>query len=163
MPVYYEDAQGQIEQDALYLYLYKTQPGMDKEYLEGKIYYSFDTGFRSESFLIADPQTVSSFLQVLNQENRLTDDTEDHADYYDLELGQNGNAVKKIQTALVELGYLDSSIDGYYGPVTEAAVQAYQEAMGLKANGVADEALQRALLSDTDEKQLLAQWLFRHQ
>jgi len=164
VPVYYEDAQGQIYQDALYLYVDVVYPGQDKEYIQGKIYYAFDDGFHTESYIIADPVRVSQFLKMVVDEAALTAGQEDaNSYYYDLKLDSSGSNVKKIQAALVEKGYLSSSVDGYFGPVTEAAVKAYQKDMGLKETGVADENLQRMLLSDANEKQLLAQWLQKHQ
>ncbi len=44
--------------------------------------------------------------------------------------------VKKLQRGLARLGYFHHAITGYYGPVTVAAVKAFQKAVGLKSDGV---------------------------
>lgn len=54
-----------------------------------------------------------------------------------LRSGDKGTAVKTLQKKLIELGYLKGSADGVYGPMTVAAVKAYQRAKNLTADGVA--------------------------
>ena len=55
-----------------------------------------------------------------------------------LERGDVGEDVKKLQTALKELGYDigENEIDGIIGPETEKAIKAFQEANGLTDNGI---------------------------
>ena len=55
-----------------------------------------------------------------------------------LERGDVGEDVKKLQTALKELGYDigETGIDGIIGPATEKAIKAFQEANGLTGNGM---------------------------
>ena len=55
-----------------------------------------------------------------------------------LERGDVGEDVKKLQTALKELGYDigETEIDGIIGPTTEKAIKAFQEANGLTDNGM---------------------------
>lgn len=53
--------------------------------------------------------------------------------------GARGNAVKAIQYALNELGYGNSGtskVDGIFGSGTQSAVQAFQRAMGITADGI---------------------------
>ena len=45
-----------------------------------------------------------------------------------LRLGAEGDAVRVLQQALANLGFHEGAIDGIFGPQTEAAVRAYQEA-----------------------------------
>lgn len=53
--------------------------------------------------------------------------------------GSRGEAVRSIQQMLNDQSYLpDDQIDGIFGPKTEAAVQAFQEANGLMSTGIAD-------------------------
>ena len=55
-----------------------------------------------------------------------------------LERGDIGEDVKKLQTALKELGYDigETEIDGIIGPETEKAIKAFQKANGLADNGM---------------------------
>jgi len=69
-----------------------------------------------------------------------------------LKYGDTGDAVKKIQTRLLELGYFTGSIGGNYLTLTTAAVTAFQQAHSLPANGVCDEATLTALFSDGAKK-----------
>ncbi len=52
--------------------------------------------------------------------------------------GSQGNAVKAMQTKLVNKGYSMSpyGADGIFGSVTEAAVKSYQSSHGLSADGI---------------------------
>ena len=55
-----------------------------------------------------------------------------------LQRGHVGEDVKKLQTALKELGYDigETGIDGIIGPETEKAIKAFQEDSGLTGNGM---------------------------
>lgn len=55
-----------------------------------------------------------------------------------LRRGSVGEEVKKLQTALDELGYDlgKAGVDGILGPITEKAVKAFQEANGILADGI---------------------------
>ena len=59
---------------------------------------------------------------------------------------------KHIQERLKYYGYYTGKIDGIYGSGTIAAVKAFQRANGLPETGVADEATQRALFSESAVK-----------
>jgi hypothetical protein len=50
----------------------------------------------------------------------------------------SGADVVVLQQKLRELGYLESRADGIFGPVTEAAVRAYQSDHGLETTGIVD-------------------------
>ncbi len=64
-----------------------------------------------------------------------------------LEKGSEGAAVRALQKRLKELGYLSGSVDGSFGVSTEAAVIAFQQANGLKADGKAGTATLEAIYS----------------
>ncbi len=66
--------------------------------------------------------------------------------YPTLKLGQKGNAVARLQRQLSKKGFLDGASDGAFGPMTEEAVKAAQEALGLEVDGVVGPATWRALL-----------------
>lgn len=53
-----------------------------------------------------------------------------------IELGSRGEVVEFVQEQLADLGYYRSETDGIYGPGTQAAVEAFQEAEGLDPDGV---------------------------
>ncbi len=52
-----------------------------------------------------------------------------------LELNDNRYGVRLLQQQLVALGYLDHSVTGLYGPATQAALKAFQTAMGIEGDG----------------------------
>lgn len=64
-----------------------------------------------------------------------------------LKRGDTGAEVKKLQTALDELGYDlgKPGIDGIIGPITEKAIKAFQEASNLKVTGIVDKETLAAL------------------
>jgi L,D-transpeptidase ErfK/SrfK len=47
-----------------------------------------------------------------------------------------GDDIRSVQETLQILGYYRGDVDGYYGPVTEQAVRAFQEANELAADGI---------------------------
>ena len=50
--------------------------------------------------------------------------------------GDKGDAVKKVQKRLKELGYLTASVDGDFGDATKNAVKSFQKNNGLTTDGV---------------------------
>jgi peptidoglycan hydrolase-like protein with peptidoglycan-binding domain len=56
-----------------------------------------------------------------------------------LRTGSNGEAVRQLQQALKGLGYDPGAIDGHFRSSTEAAVQAFQSAQGIAADGIVGE------------------------
>ena len=46
--------------------------------------------------------------------------------YPELSVGKNGEATQRLQTRLIELGFLNGSADGYFGEQTKAAVEALE-------------------------------------
>jgi len=69
--------------------------------------------------------------------------------YPTLQRGLVNDDVLNMQNRLVELGYLNVTPDGTFGPKTEEAIKAAQAAFGMEANGVADNAFQQKLFEDT--------------
>lgn len=66
-----------------------------------------------------------------------------------LKKGMKGVDVVNLQARLIELGYLPAgSNDGDYGSGTETAVRDFQQANGLKADGIAGKDTQTRLFSD---------------
>ena len=60
-------------------------------------------------------------------------------------VGDQGSEVAEIQGELANLGY-DVSADGDFGPATADAVRAFQESIGLEADGLVGETTYSALL-----------------
>ena len=54
-----------------------------------------------------------------------------------LKRGMRGSQVRRVQQALINLGYLNGRADGSYGSQTESAVQRFQWKNGITQNGVA--------------------------
>ncbi len=68
----------------------------------------------------------------------------------DIQIGDQGSAVSRLQSALIRLNYLDDKDDGYFGENTRAGVQYFQSLNGLAQTGVADKATQDLLASGAD-------------
>jgi hypothetical protein len=64
-----------------------------------------------------------------------------------LKPGDTGAQVKKLQRALVELGYAVGTIDGDYGTATKTALGQFQTASHLTADGVFGPATRTALIA----------------
>lgn len=66
-----------------------------------------------------------------------------------MELGARGWQVRELQARLAQLGLFDRSPTGYYGPVTTAAVRAFQGQRGLPRTGTVQPATWSALRART--------------
>ena len=77
--------------------------------------------------------------------NVTTSDNITSTGYVTLREGDKSDAVEKLQRTLKNLGFYTGSVDGSYGAGTKAAVEAYQKANKLRADGVAGPQTQRAL------------------
>ena len=62
-----------------------------------------------------------------------------------LQRGLVNDDVLNMQNRLVELGYLNVTPDGTFGPKTEEAIKSAQAAFGMEVNGIADNAFQQKL------------------
>ena len=67
--------------------------------------------------------------------------------YQTLSYGVSGEAVKNLQRRLKELGYFTGNVAGNYKDLTQAAVVAFQQAIGWSADGIATPELQEYLFS----------------
>ena len=163
MPVYYAAEDGECMNDEIYLYVYEVVKGADGVLLDQMGVY--DPGlesFHTEQFLLTDRATVLSFLNLLQMEQDLEHSDADVQQYETLREDSEGDAVRNIQNRLSDLGYMDSSVDGYYGPMTKEAVEAFQSEAGLEVTGEADGETQKILLAEQDERQLLSGWMQRN-
>jgi peptidoglycan hydrolase-like protein with peptidoglycan-binding domain len=62
-----------------------------------------------------------------------------------LRVGSRGQSVLSLQQKLEEAGFSPGPLDGRFGPLTQAAVRAFQQARGLQVDGVAGPATAGAL------------------
>ena len=67
------------------------------------------------------------------------------SDYLVLRIGDSGEPVKRLQTALKAQGYYKDTVSGNYGKNTHNAILQYQIDHGLRPTGIADRATQRNL------------------
>ena len=67
--------------------------------------------------------------------------------YQSLSKGDRGDDVRRLQQKLIELGYLNDTPDGQFGPKTAAAVKAFNEANGFGSSQVATISMQELLFS----------------
>src|SRR5438093_1493392 len=68
-----------------------------------------------------------------------------------LKEGATGPEVTKLQEKLKTLGFDPGSVDGEFGPATEAAVIAFQRSEGLLADGIVGPRTQAALALPTPD------------
>ena len=59
----------------------------------------------------------------------------------ELSLGSKGEDVRKLQSMLVDLGFLEDKVDGIFGKKTQAAVKSIQCYLGVEETGAADEGV----------------------
>ena len=67
--------------------------------------------------------------------------------YKTLSRGDKGDAVRRMQQKLIELGYLNDTADGSFGPKTAAAVRRFNEANGLGSSETAYASTQECMFS----------------
>ena len=131
-------------------------------YLTGSVDGDFGEGtrnaviaFQQNNGLTADGKAGTATLNALYSESARSADASPSGDsgnsniastgYVTLEVGSTGDAVKKLQNKLKELGYYSGSVDGSYGEGTAVAVEAFQKKHDLRVDGKAGPATQRAL------------------
>ena len=67
---------------------------------------------------------------------------------YTMAVGDAGSCVQRLQDRLGDLGYFNLDSTGYYGEATEAAIEQFQKANGLTADGKAGPETRKLLYSD---------------
>ena len=77
----------------------------------------------------------------------------------ELKSGDKGDAVKRVQNRLRDLGYMTDKADGIYGGSTARSIRIFQYYNALDVTGIADESTQIALFSENakqPDNQMLA-------
>ena len=69
-----------------------------------------------------------------------------------MQSGDNGDNVVRLQRRLNGLEYFFGTLDGQYGAATETAVRAFQKGNGLTQSGIADQATMQLLFSGQAKK-----------
>ncbi len=71
-----------------------------------------------------------------------------------LKTGSSGTAVKQLQMNLIGLGYMSGSANGVYNAATVRAVERYQNANNLKADGIAGSQTLSSIRSKVKQLQM---------
>ncbi|HEY9631377.1 MAG TPA: peptidoglycan-binding protein [Coleofasciculaceae cyanobacterium] len=74
-----------------------------------------------------------------------------------IQVNDSGQAVTELQQRLLDLGYYNGEITGFYGSMTQEAVIRFQQDMGLTADGVVGSATETALRSPTSATEASSQ------
>ena len=119
-------------------------------YLGGSADGNFGTGTKSAlmDFQSAAGLKVTGVADVDTQEALEASDAPEKGGVT-LKQGMSGDAVKRLQNRLIELGYMTGTADGSFGASTKTAVAAFQRKAGLDADGIAGPTT-LAVLYDND-------------
>ena len=119
-------------------------------YLKGASDGNFGTGTKSAlmDFQSAAGLKVTGVADVDTQEALEASDAPEKGGVT-LKQGMSGDAVKRLQNRLIELGYMTGTADGSFGASTKTAVAAFQRKAGLDADGIAGPTT-LAVLYDAD-------------
>ena len=70
-----------------------------------------------------------------------------------MRFGNSGEKVRQLQESLAYLGYLEPRfVTGDFGNATASAVRDFQSRHGLKTNSIANQATQRRMQDEVDQK-----------
>ena len=108
--------------------------------------------FQDKSGLWDDGVAGPSTLQKLYSSSASKASTPVSSIGVSLKEGMNGSSVRALQKRLKALGYYSGTVDGDFGSGTTAAVKAFQEQNGLKADGIAGTSTLNKLYLDTTGK-----------
>lgn len=101
--------------------------------------------FQQAKRLTADGVVGSSTQQALQQ--ACQGRTASRNTTNGLRLGSTGAAVSRLQTNLRQLRYFNGPNTGYFGPETQQAVIRFQQAAGIRADGIVSTRTQQAISS----------------
>lgn len=106
------------------------------------------SGYVRNDVVTAEGESASSSSSSSTSSSTSTPAATSTTTYTTLQNGSTGKEVYALQEALIYAGYFDAMPDSKYGDSTESAIKAFQEANGLKADGIAGEDTQRKLYGD---------------
>jgi peptidoglycan hydrolase-like protein with peptidoglycan-binding domain len=97
---------------------------------------------------LRDPEGTSTGGQFTKNPNAASSSAKSGSKSKGLRRGARGEDVRKLQQALTAAGF-KTTVDGIFGPKTEASVRAAQKKLGLPVTGVATPDLMRRLAAQT--------------
>lgn len=112
--------------------------------------YEYSTDREEMAYLVVTTYNDGVAQQILFQLESDEVEEEPEIVYNTLQRGIKSDEVEVLQKRLVELGYLKGTADGSFGQMTEDAIKAAQEAFGMEANGIADNAFQQKLFEGVE-------------
>ena len=107
--------------------------------------YEYSTEREEMAYLVVTTYNDGVPQQILFQLESDEVEEEPEIVYGILQRGIKSDDVAAMQQRLIDLGYLTGTADGSFGQMTEDAIKAAQEAFGMEANGIADNAFQQKL------------------
>ena len=119
---------------------------IDGDYGSGTV--SAVKAFQKKNGLTQTGTADATTLKKLNSSSAISA-TEKEEEYTTLKSGSKGDAVKKLQQRLKELGYYKKAIDSEYGSGMVTAVKAFQKKNGLTQTGIADAATQKKIYASS--------------
>lgn len=131
---------------------------------------NYNDMFKAETGMVHFHATEQPAEEIASSESVQSTDLEKAAnetviiygDYETLEVGSKGDAVKRLQKALIDKGCLSGGADGIYGNGTAGGVSKFQESIGVETTGIADAETQRQLFGGLDVLATLKEeiWFF---
>lgn len=107
--------------------------------------YGNDTVIAVKQFQARNDQVVDGYLGPSTRAILMSGDAKPNG----MMLGEQGDAVARVQQLLSDYGYLNSgNVTGYYGEITEQAVRNFQSRNGLTADGQVGVQTMAKLTSD---------------
>ena len=107
--------------------------------------YGNDTVIAVKQFQARNDQVVDGYLGPSTRAILMSPDAKPNG----MMLGEQGDAVARVQQLLSDYGYLNSgNVTGYYGEITEQAVRNFQSRNGLTADGQVGVQTMAKLTSD---------------
>lgn len=105
--------------------------------------------------MLKEAQSTAELTAIINGEvidiekqAEATPTPEPKVNYNTLSKGDKSDEVVKMQTRLIELGYMTEAADGDFGSKTQTAVKIFQQVAGLTVNGIADSDTLNAMYAD---------------
>lgn len=129
------------------IYLFHTTDNKDLDKLLWFIPYAVSQGYELVTLneMFGYPENETALLEMAIADHVMPTLAPYESVTITLKKGKFDSRVRKLQLALIEMGYLEGEADGSYGDATVEAVKKFQKASGVKENGEASVAMQEYL------------------